>query len=75
MSKTTLKNRISVREKEVLMLIAYENTMLEIASKLFISHHTAISHRKSMMLKLKAKNTAGLVRRAFELGIMTLQNQ
>ncbi|MFT4567471.1 MAG: DNA-binding CsgD family transcriptional regulator, partial [Saprospiraceae bacterium] len=34
---------ITPREKEVLHLIAYENTAKEIAQKLFISNHTAIS--------------------------------
>ncbi len=63
---------ISPREKEVLHLIAYENTAKEIAEKLFISNHTAISHRQNLMLKLSVKNTAGLVRRAFELGLIAL---
>jgi DNA-binding CsgD family transcriptional regulator len=63
---------ISKRELEVLRLIAYENTAKEIAEKLFISNHTAISHRQNLMDKLDARNTAGLVRRAFELGLLSL---
>lgn len=63
---------VSPREKEVLELIAFENTSHEIASKLYISNHTAISHRKNLMEKLAVKNTAGLVRKGFELGILTL---
>lgn len=63
---------ISPREKEVLHLIAYECTAKEIAAKLFISNHTAISHRQNLMEKLKVRNTAGLVRRAFELGLIAL---
>ena len=64
---------ISSREQEVLHLIAYENTSQEIASKLYISSHTATSHRKNLMEKLNVKNTAGLVRRGFELGFLHLQ--
>jgi len=64
---------ISAREREVLQLIAYENTSHEIASKLYISSHTANSHRKNLMEKLDVKNTAGLVRRGFELGFLHLQ--
>ena len=63
---------ISNREKEVLHLIAYENTSREIASKLYISNHTANSHRKNLMEKLRVRNTAGLVRRGFELGLIAL---
>jgi len=64
---------ISSREREVLHLIAYENTSQEIASKLYISNHTAITHRKNLMDKLHVKNAAGLVRRGFELGFLHLQ--
>lgn len=66
--------KISTREKEVLTLIAYENTTKEIAAQLYISAHTAISHRKNLMMKLDVKNTAGLVRRGFELGLLGLGN-
>lgn len=65
---------ISPREKEVLKLIAFEHTSQEIAQELYISNHTAISHRKSLLEKMKARNTAGLVRRAFELGILSIND-
>ncbi len=61
---------ISKRELEVLRLIAYENTAEQIADVLYISPHTAISHRKKLMDKLDVKNSAGLIRRAFELGLL-----
>ena len=63
---------VSPREKEVLYLIAYENTSKEIASSLHISEHTALSHRKSLLEKLAVRNTAGLVRRGFELGLLKI---
>ncbi|MBK8504633.1 MAG: helix-turn-helix transcriptional regulator [Saprospiraceae bacterium] len=44
-------NPISDREKEVLELIAYENTNDEIAEKLYISIHTAKTHRKNLLEK------------------------
>ncbi len=59
-------NHITKREYEVLHLISQEYTTKEIASEMYISTHTALSHRKNLMAKLNAKNTAGLVRRAFE---------
>ncbi len=61
---------ISKREQEVLHLIAHENSTKMIAEELYISEHTVISHRKSLLAKLEAKNTAGLVRRGFELNIL-----
>ena len=67
---TTMIHPISPREQEVLRLVAYERTSQEIANELFISNHTAISHRKNLMEKLHVKNTAGLVRRGFELGLL-----
>ena len=67
-----LTKKITHRERQVLHLIAYENTCSEIAKHLFISDHTVISHRKNLMDKLAVKNTAGLVRRAFELGFLTI---
>ena len=63
-----------MREKEVLHLIISEYTSKEIASTLFISNHTAISHRKNILEKLGARNTAGLVRRAFELGYLNVDD-
>ncbi len=65
-------NQISNREQEVLYLVAHERTAKEIAAELFISNHTAISHRQNLMSKLQVRNTAGLVRRAFELGFLSL---
>lgn len=64
--------KISLREKQVLRLIAFENTSKEIADQLCISDHTVISHRKNMCEKLHVRNTAGLVRRAFELGLLVI---
>jgi DNA-binding NarL/FixJ family response regulator len=58
------------REKEVLQLITQEFTNQEIADKLFISLHTVDNHRSSLLQKLDAKNTAGLVKKAIENGLV-----
>ncbi len=58
------------REIEVLKLIAEGLTNNEIADKLFVSTTTVDSHRKSLMSKLQAKNTAALVRTALEKRII-----
>lgn len=54
------------REIEVLKLIAEGLTNQEIADKLFVSASTVDSHRKNLISKLLAKNTAALVRTALE---------
>ncbi|MGC4039452.1 MAG: response regulator transcription factor [Flavobacterium sp.] len=55
---------LSSREKEVLELIAEGFTNQQIAEKLFVSPHTVDSHRKSLMTKLNASNTAVLIKQA-----------
>jgi len=64
--------QISPREIEVLKLTANELTVKEIASRLYISSNTAHSHRKNLMSKLEVKNMAGLVRKGFELGVLSV---
>ena len=58
---------ITRREKEVLGLIADGMTNNEIAQKLFISTTTVDSHRKNLLTKFEAKNTALLIRTAAQL--------
>lgn len=55
---------ISPREKEVLQLVADGFSSKQIADRLFISNHTAISHRKNLIEKFNVKNTAQLIKRA-----------
>lgn len=62
-------NELTQREKEILFLIVEEHTTNEIARKLFISQCTVETHRINLIQKLGVKNTAGLVRVAFEAGL------
>ena len=62
--------RLTRREKEVLQLIASGNTNQEIADKLFISVLTAISHRKNLLTKFEAVNTATLISIASKHGLL-----
>ena len=76
LNKDKMKKRQSVipklsrREKEVLQLIVDEHTTSEIAEALFISFGTVESHRRNIIGKLGVRNTAGLVRAAFEYGLL-----
>lgn len=62
--------KITRREKEILQMIAEEMTTQEIANKLFLSHHTIVNHRNSLLQKLSVRNTAGLVKKAVEEGLI-----
>jgi DNA-binding NarL/FixJ family response regulator len=64
-SAEQLIEKLSDREKEVLDCIASGLTTHEIADKLFISKNTVETHRKNLLYKLKAKNTAELVNNAY----------
>lgn len=59
---------ITRREKEVLQLIAEGLTNAEIAEKLFISIPTVNTHRKSLIQKFDATNTAVLIGKAMKSG-------
>ncbi len=61
--KTTvsIKEKLSVRELEILHLICNQFTAKEIAEKLFLSIKTVETHKSNLLLKTATKNTAGLV--------------
>ncbi len=57
---------LTPRERQLLELIAEGNTNQEIAEKLFLGVETVNSYRKNLLFKLNARNTAMLVRMAYE---------
>ncbi|MBL4663612.1 MAG: response regulator transcription factor [Flavobacteriaceae bacterium] len=61
----------SPREKDVLHCILDELTTNEIAEQLHISFGTVETHRRNMLIKTGARNTAGLVRIAIEYELHT----
>ena len=71
-SDTDENNLLTIREREVLKLIAEEYSSQEIADKLFLSIATVNAHRRNLVQKLEAKNTAALVRYALKKGIIKL---
>jgi DNA-binding NarL/FixJ family response regulator len=59
---TTIRNhKLTLREIEILGLIMLGYTNQQIAEKIFISFETVRSHRKHILEKTGAKNTAALI--------------
>jgi len=68
-----LKNKLlgdvtwfSSREKEILQYIAEGYTTKEIADKIFRDDETVKTHRKNLLLKLAAKNTSHMIKKAID---------
>ena len=59
---------LTMREKEILVLICEENTTREISIKLKITSSTVETHRKNLSVKLGVKSQSGLVREAIKYG-------
>ena len=69
-----MKTILSKRELEVLNYIAAEFTTSEIGNKLHLSKNTVETHRRNILNKFGVRNTAGMVRRGFELGLLKLNS-
>ncbi|MBP9160563.1 MAG: response regulator transcription factor [Flavobacteriales bacterium] len=57
---------LTTREREIIRLIALEQTNTEIAAALFIGEETVKTHRKNLMQKLNVRSAAGLVKYAVD---------
>ena len=70
-----IEEPLSEREIEVLKLIGDGLTNKEIGDKLYISDRTVDSHRRNLLQKTGAKNSAELVKYAFTKGIIDEYNK
>lgn len=68
--EVSLKSYLTPRELEILRCIVNGDSSPEIAEKLFLTIRTVDNYRYNILLKMDAKNTAILVRKAIELGII-----
>ena len=71
-SRPIFQNTVALtdREKEILLLVCRELTMKEIGEKLSLSEKTIHNHRARIMDKLGVRNTVGLVKYAYESGLI-----
>jgi DNA-binding NarL/FixJ family response regulator len=68
--KSTEVIPLTERELEILQLLAKEYTNDRIAAELHISYRTVETHRKNIMQKTKATNLAGLIKYAYNRGLI-----
>jgi DNA-binding NarL/FixJ family response regulator len=68
-----MDERISIREREILQLIAEGNSNSQIAKKLVISARTVETHRTNIMRKLELTSQIDILRYAIQHGIAQLE--
>lgn len=64
--------KLSVREREVLQMIAEGHATKDIAVRLNVSRKTVETHRKNLMVKLEISNVAELTKFAIREGLTSL---
>ena len=65
-----MMERLTCREMEILLLRVNGYTRKDIAEELRITVSTVKTHLESIHRKLEVSNQAGLVNKAFELGVV-----
>jgi two-component system response regulator NreC len=68
-----LDERISIREREILQLLAEGNSNSQIAKKLVISARTVETHRTNIMRKLELSSQIDILRYAIQHGLAQLE--
>jgi len=74
MRRTKDHQRISIREREVLVAIAQGHSNKEIAGRLEVGVRTVETHRERIMRKLNLRGAAGLTQFAIAKGLISLPN-
>lgn len=69
--KQEMIERLTPREKEILILVAEGYNTQEIAQKLFLSPRTVDTHRANIMHKLGVHNAVAMVRVAIECNLVS----
>jgi DNA-binding NarL/FixJ family response regulator len=70
LERTSVAPHLTVREKEIITLIAQGLTSKEIGAKLYISPATVETHRANLMGKLGVRNAVGIASYAYRTGLV-----
>ena len=73
-AKSKVPSILTMREREVLQLLAEGKTVKQIASQLYLSIKTVHTHRKQIMEKLDIHSIAGLTKYAIREGITSIES-
>jgi two-component system response regulator NreC len=68
-SDSPYSSNLTIREKEVLQLVAEGYSTAQIANRLHVSAKTVESHRQNLMMKINTKGIAGLTKYAIREGL------
>jgi two-component system, NarL family, response regulator NreC len=71
-SDSLYSSNLTIREKEVLSLVAEGYSTRQIANSLYVSIKTVESHRQNLMTKINAKGIAGLTKYAIREGLTSV---
>jgi len=66
---------LTPRETQVLEYIANEYSNAQIAKELNISKSSVDKYRRNLLWKFNCKNSVGVVRKAFELGLLPFNKE
>ena len=66
-------SNLTPREIEILTYLSFGLTAKEVATLLYISTETVHTHRTSMKTKLAARNTAHLISRSYQKGVLIIK--
>ena len=72
-ANSSVSSILTMREREVLQLLAEGKTVKQIAQKLYVSIKTIHTHRKQIMEKLNIHSIAGLTKYALREGLTSLK--
>ena len=62
------------RERQVLHYISIEMSNVQIAKELNISKSTIDKYRRNLLWKFDSKNSVGVIRKAYEQGILPMSD-
>jgi len=71
-SDSAYSSNLTIREKEVLQLVAEGHSTSQIANSLHVSVKTIESHRQNLMTKINARGIAGLTKYAIREGLTSV---
>jgi two-component system response regulator DegU len=70
--RSTSPSKLSPREVEILLLICQEYTPSEISTRLQISEKTFFNHRAHILSKIEGRGNVGIVKYAYQHGLLEL---